>query len=154
MVRAPWAEWSRSSPSRKYIGIRLGRGAVVGFAEKCEGRLLFVPRLALRAFCDVHFAAQRDGRDDEEERQEAHSRFLNKLGHVATCAAAHELGGQLRTPEDHFGPNDEHGRNKVAGDGRMSKQRRLCGIRLCGFQFYRIRCRDAAPQVATPLRHS
>ena len=61
-----------------------------------------ITRLALRAFGDVHFAAQRDRRNDEEKREESYARLLDEMILVAARAAAHEFGGPIRAPEKHL----------------------------------------------------
>jgi len=54
----------------------------------------------------VHHAAEGNGRDDEEEGEEAHPLLEDEISSEAAGAAAHEFGGALRTPEEDSCSND------------------------------------------------
>ncbi len=71
----------------------------------------------------MHFPADWDCRNDEEQHNESHSRLLNKLCNVPTCATAHEFGRELRTPEEHFCSDNQHaGKGYHAAEVLLSRE--------------------------------
>jgi ADP-ribose pyrophosphatase len=70
--------------------------------------LHFVAGLALRTFGRMHDAAEGDGRNNEEQRQEAHAGLEDEITGEAAGAAAHDFGGALGAPEEDFCSNDQH----------------------------------------------
>ena len=56
----------------------------------------------------MHYAAEGDGRNNEEQRQEAHAGLEDKITGEAAGAAAHDFSGALGAPEEDFCSNDQH----------------------------------------------
>jgi len=54
----------------------------------CTLLLIVIPCLATRALYNVHLPAERDGRNDKEERKEPHAGLADELGHIPTRSTA------------------------------------------------------------------
>ncbi len=64
-------------------------------------------RLAVRAFDDFSFAADRNGRHDEKQRDKPHSGFFGELCQRSALRTANHFVRFFRTPGDKFCADDE-----------------------------------------------
>ena len=72
----------------------------------CSLLLIVIPGPATRALYNVHLPAERDGRNDKEERKEPHAGLADKLGDIPTRSTAKGFGHKLRSPEKDLRSND------------------------------------------------
>ena len=58
----------------------------------CSLLLIVIPGSAPRTLYDLHLPAERDGRNDKEERKETHAGLADELTHSPTRPTAQGLG--------------------------------------------------------------
>ena len=96
------ADWKNASSPHFFVlapGKSAGRGL-------CNLLLIVIPRPAPRALYNMHLPAERNGRNDKEERKKPHAGLADKLGYISTRSTAKGFGHKLRSPEKDLRSND------------------------------------------------